>query len=169
MNPARRILKTPRSAITLFSRQIDIQTSQPLRNIAERRCLLNALQKFGEVATFLPDKGGDKSKISAIYETSEAASKAVDASPLTLLLPQHPPPTPSRVDTPARDVHVNANVTCAINPATYDHEKQIDRNPWNNIHTGYAWDGNNPVIKDDTRIQDVIAAGARELYAILGE
>jgi hypothetical protein len=54
MNSARRILKTPRSTINALTRQIDIQTSQPLRNIAERRCLLNALQKFGEVATFLP-------------------------------------------------------------------------------------------------------------------
>lgn len=54
MNSALRILKNPRSTINALTRQIDIQTSQPLRNIAERRCLLNALQKFGEVATFLP-------------------------------------------------------------------------------------------------------------------
>jgi hypothetical protein len=56
MNSVRRILKTPRSTIKSLTRQIDIQTSQPLRNIAERRCLLDALQKFGEVTTFLPGK-----------------------------------------------------------------------------------------------------------------
>lgn len=56
MNSARRIINTPRSTINFLTRQIDIQTSQPLRNIAERRCLLNALQKFGEVAAFLPGK-----------------------------------------------------------------------------------------------------------------
>lgn len=56
MNSARRIINTPRSTINFLTRKIDIQTSQPLRNIAERRCLLNALQKFGEVAAFLPGK-----------------------------------------------------------------------------------------------------------------
>jgi hypothetical protein len=55
MISARRIV-TSRSTINFLTRQIDIQTSQPLRNIAERRCLLNALQKFGEVATFLPGR-----------------------------------------------------------------------------------------------------------------
>lgn len=64
MNSARRILNNPRSTINALTRQIDIQTSQPLRNIAERRCLLNALQKFGEVATFLP-------KVSLSYENDE--------------------------------------------------------------------------------------------------
>lgn len=53
MNSARRILHSRLKTIDFCTRQIDIQTSQPLRNIAERRCLLNALQKFGEVATFI--------------------------------------------------------------------------------------------------------------------
>lgn len=53
MNSARRILHSRLKTIDFCTRQIDIQTSQPLHNIAERRCLLNALQKFGEVATFI--------------------------------------------------------------------------------------------------------------------
>jgi hypothetical protein len=60
---------------------------------------------------------------------------------------------------------VDINVTCAINPAitaitTTENEERICKNPWNNLHTGYTWDKNNPAIKNDTRIQDVIAAGA---------
>jgi hypothetical protein len=66
MNSARRILNNPRPTINALTHQIDIQTSQPLRNIAERRCLLNALQKFGEVTTFLP-------KVSLSYQIDEQA------------------------------------------------------------------------------------------------
>lgn len=54
--PTRHLLKPARSALSFLARQIDIQTSQQLRNVTERRCLLNALQKFGEVATFLPGR-----------------------------------------------------------------------------------------------------------------
>lgn len=37
---------------TLASRQIAITTSRPLRKIADRRIVLGALQKYGEVVTF---------------------------------------------------------------------------------------------------------------------
>lgn len=52
--PARRIFEATRTASNLLSRQIDIQSNLPLRTIAERRRLVDALQKYGEVATFLP-------------------------------------------------------------------------------------------------------------------
>lgn len=106
----------------------------------------------------------DISKLTAIYETPEAASKAVDASPLTVLLS----PPPAHTDTPVHghEPIADANVTCAINAATNSpnaneqNEAQIRRNPWNNSHTGYTWDKNDPVIRNDTRIADIIAAGA---------
>jgi hypothetical protein len=82
---------------------------------------------------------------------------------LTILLPHTPPSTPSRADIPAYEHAVNHNVTCAIHPdtsTTTEHEERISKNPWNNNHTGYSWDKNHPAIKNDTRIQDVIAAGA---------
>lgn len=41
---------------TLASRQIDITTSRRLRTIADRRLVLGALQKYGEVVTFRPVK-----------------------------------------------------------------------------------------------------------------
>ncbi|EED16816.1 conserved hypothetical protein [Talaromyces stipitatus ATCC 10500] len=167
-SPVRRIVQTPRATIKLLARQIDIKTSQPLRNIAERRCLLDALQKFGEVATFLPSKEGDKSNILAIYETSEAASKAVDASPLTISFPTSP--IPPRADYgPAHEHPVNVNVTCDIHTSIgtqSEHEERIGGNPWNNDHMGYSYDKNHSAIKNDARIDDVIAAGApRRVFA----
>lgn len=187
MNPARRILQSR-------LKTIDIQTSQPLRNIAERRCVLNALQKFGEVATFISGivsvalhglemgiklsaawlvcQDDDKSKLAAIYETPEAASKAVEASPLTVLLPPHPPSSthPIRGDIPAHRYEHEHVVNVNINPNTTttmaDHEERISKSPCNNNHTGYTWDKNDPAIKNDMRIADIIAAGApREVFA----
>lgn len=112
----------------------------------------------------------DSSKLTAIYETPEAASKAVDASPLTVLISPHPTTSTPPLLADNSPVHghepiVDIKVTCAINPATTslnanENEARIRKNPWNNSHTGYTWDKNDPAIRNDTRRADVIAAGA---------
>lgn len=55
---------------------------------------------------------------------------------------------------------VNVNINSNTTTTTTDHEERISKNPWNNFHTGYTWDKDDPTIKNDTRIQDVITAGA---------
>lgn len=55
---------------------------------------------------------------------------------------------------------VNVSINPSTSTGTTDHEERISKNPWNNSHTGYTWDKLDPAIKNDTRIQDVIAAGA---------
>lgn len=48
--------------------RIAIRTSQPLQKLAERRCLLTALQRFGEVASFTAVTVGSSALISRSSE-----------------------------------------------------------------------------------------------------
>ncbi|KAH8700567.1 hypothetical protein BGW36DRAFT_405794 [Talaromyces proteolyticus] len=152
---------------SVVSRQIDIQTSRPLRNIADGRTVLSALQKFGEVVTFKRIQQIDKdnkieksdrkrNRILAIFDTPEAARKAINASPLTIdLLPGKTAAALVTSDHNSSETPMYAQrrtIQCEISTSKVDHKNEvIRRNPYYE-----SWSLN----RQDRRVKDIIAADA---------
>ncbi|KAJ6037259.1 hypothetical protein N7540_001538 [Penicillium herquei] len=86
---------TPAAARLIAAKQVHIQMVPTPKKLQESRQILAALQKFGEVTTFRnlkydianTNKNQNRS-IVAIFESADAAQRAIASSPLTITLDQ---------------------------------------------------------------------------------
>ncbi|KAI1958150.1 hypothetical protein LOZ58_005265 [Ophidiomyces ophidiicola] len=137
---------------TLSQRQIYVMMVPAPRNLRQSRTVLKNLQKFGEVVTFLNLKYDYRPKAQntgcsafAIFKTAQAATDAVNASPIYVDIPESPispdksPPTPSfpefqHVETTDRKIQ------CTINFSEHDHNAIIRQNPYHQqFHLSKTW------------------------------
>ncbi|KAJ5712917.1 uncharacterized protein N7483_010098 [Penicillium malachiteum] len=86
---------TPSAARLLASKQVHIQMAPTPKKLQESRQILAALQKFGEVTTFRNLKydianttTNQHRPIIAIFESADAAQRAIASSPLIITLDQ---------------------------------------------------------------------------------
>ncbi|GAD92823.1 hypothetical protein NFIA_019950 [Paecilomyces variotii No. 5] len=131
-------------------KQVHIQTTPAPRNLTESKLILAALQKFGEVATFRNLKYDttntsvnlDRATL-AIFDTSDAATRAIEASPLKIEIPPSPrssPPGKSALDPwtkTSQDSSSNPTprrIICKIDYSRHSHESAVLRNPY---HSAY--------------------------------
>ncbi|KAJ5206729.1 hypothetical protein N7491_002641 [Penicillium cf. griseofulvum] len=136
-------------------------TGYPMpKNLSESRLLLHALQKFGEVLTYRNLKydttntsPNPNRPIVAIFETSDAADRAIAASPITIPLPtstststskSHPSPSLPFTSTTNQTPRPRS-LTLEIQPSRHNHASALKRSPF---YSTYNLFKNNPVYED---------------------
>ncbi|KAJ5654579.1 hypothetical protein N7490_001582 [Penicillium lividum] len=179
--------------------QVHIQMIPSPRKIADTRQILSALQKFGEVTTFRNLKVIDSATratqkpqltstqydisndspnkhrpILAIFDSPDAAQRAIASSPMTITLDTPTQPTPISISTstsaPKSDSDSNSKspssseptkeykthdpifdniapgtIKCIIEPSSHNHESALWRNPY---HGMFIVNENDPIYKD---------------------
>ncbi|OQE38983.1 hypothetical protein PENCOP_c007G05313 [Penicillium coprophilum] len=137
-------------------------TGYPMpKNLAESKLLLGALQKFGDVLTYRNLKydttntsPNPNRPIVAIFDTADAADRAIAASPITIPLPTSTStsaskshPTTSITFTPDTDQNTNSprSLTFEIQHSRHNHASALKRSPF---YSTYNLFKNNPVYED---------------------
>ncbi|KAJ5636753.1 uncharacterized protein N7484_010066 [Penicillium longicatenatum] len=156
-------MTSPAALGRLASTQVHIQMIPSPRKIGETRQILAALQKFGEVTTFrnlkydLSNKSTNKHRpIVAIFESPDAAQRAIASSPMTVTLdststsqssdPKTSSPTKQyKTHDPIFDDVATGTIKCIIEPSRHKHENAIRRNHY--FSTFYP-DTEDPIYKD---------------------
>ncbi|ODM24007.1 hypothetical protein SI65_01597 [Aspergillus cristatus] len=158
------------SPLSRLAAQAVYITTDPIpRSLTESKQVLAALQKFGEVVTFRnlwrdSSKQYDAKNSSpaharhtvAIFETRDAASRAIAASPLTIPLPPakanvnkttttNIPASNSPFSTPEQSRPRFLN--CRIQKSHHNHESAVKRNPY---HSYFEVD------RDTTQYRDLV-------------
>ncbi|KAJ5326557.1 uncharacterized protein N7506_009659 [Penicillium brevicompactum] len=147
--PQATVQHSPAMASTLarIAAQVHITANPSPRNIAESRQILSALQKFGEVITYrnLKYDTSNTSTLSnrpivAIFETADAANRAIASSPITISLPT---PPHSKPNTPSpSEPH---SITFEIQESRHNHASALKRSPF---YSTYNLFKNNPIYED---------------------
>ncbi|KAJ5823983.1 hypothetical protein N7447_006323 [Penicillium robsamsonii] len=145
--------------LTRMTAQVHI-TGYPMpKNLAESKLLLGALQKFGEVLTYRNLKydttntsPNPNRPIVAIFETADAADRAIAASPITIPLPT---PTSASKSYPSTSIPFTSttnspsNTPCSlifeIQHSRHNHASALKRSPF---YSTYNLFKNNPVYED---------------------
>ncbi|KGO43270.1 hypothetical protein PEXP_029000 [Penicillium expansum] len=138
-------------------------TGYPMpKNLSESKLLLAALQKFGEVLTYRNLKYDTTNTslnpnrpIVAIFETADAADRAIAASPITIPLPTSPSTSTSTsksrpsISTPFTSVNSPSNtprsLTLEIQHSRHNHASALKRSPF---YSTYNLFKNNPIYED---------------------
>ncbi|KAJ5788647.1 hypothetical protein N7457_003637 [Penicillium paradoxum] len=118
------------------------------KNLAESKLLLSALQKFGEVITYrnlkydtTNNSPSTNRPIVAIFETADAAERAIAASPITI-----PLPTPSKSQTTSTSSSdTPRSLMFEIQSSRHNHASALKRSPF---YSTYNLFKNNPVYED---------------------
>ncbi|WEW58294.1 hypothetical protein PRK78_003762 [Emydomyces testavorans] len=136
---------------TVTKRQVHITMVPAPRNIAQSRTVLKSLQQFGEVATFWNLKYDYRPKAQntgrgalAIFETTHAATNAVNASPLAVPIPESciSPDEPFPTASTSESEHTSSKptITCTINFSEHDPNVSIRQNPYHRqFHLSKTW------------------------------
>ncbi|KAJ5084812.1 NAD(P)H-dependent D-xylose reductase xyl1 [Penicillium alfredii] len=161
-------MSSPSVLARLASGQVHITTSPVPRSLGESKLVLAALQKFGDVITFrnlkptldrarpiyphilthvetqydtTNDSKNDNRSIVAIFESTDAAQRAIAASPLTVDLPQDSSSSVlSKTNAPSE-------LTCTIQASYHNHERAMRRSPFYSTYNIFK---NNAVYEDLT-------------------
>ncbi|KAJ5374176.1 hypothetical protein N7517_006182 [Penicillium concentricum] len=137
-------------------------TGYPMpKNLAESKLLLGALQKFGEVLTYRNLKydttntsPNPNRPIVAIFETADAADRAIAASPITIPVPtstststskSHPSTSIPFTSTANSPSNTRRSLSFEIQPSRHNHASALKRSPF---YTTYNLFKNNPVYED---------------------
>ncbi|KAJ6125392.1 hypothetical protein N7471_012709 [Penicillium samsonianum] len=131
------------------------------KNLSESKLLLAALQKFGEVITYRNLKydttntsPNPNRPIVAIFETADAADRAIAASPITIPLPTSPStstskhhpsssiPFTSTTNTPS---NTPGSLIFEIQHSRHNHASALKRSPF---YSTYNLFKNNPIYED---------------------
>ncbi|CAG8242887.1 unnamed protein product [Penicillium olsonii] len=135
--------------IARLAAQVHITASPSPKNLAESRLILGALQKFGEVLTYRNLKYDTSNtsthpnrSIVAIFETADAASRAIASSPITIGLPAGPSAY-SAYNTPVSSEP--SSLTFEIQSSRHNHASALKRSPF---YSTYNLFKNNPVYED---------------------
>ncbi|KAJ6102001.1 hypothetical protein N7486_004428 [Penicillium sp. IBT 16267x] len=159
-------MTSPAALGRLASTQAHIQMIPSPRKIGETRQILAALQKFGEVTTFrnlkydLSNKSPNKHRpIVAIFESPDAAQRAIASSPMTVTLDSTSStstsqPSDPKTSSPTKQYKTHdpifeniapGTIKCIIEPSRHNHENAIRRNHY--FSTFYP-DKEDPIYKD---------------------
>ncbi|KAJ5719124.1 hypothetical protein N7493_007579 [Penicillium malachiteum] len=173
---------TPAAAKLIASKQVHIQMIPTAKKLQESRQILAALQKFGEVTTFrnlkydLANKNTNQHRaIVAIFESADAAQRAIASSPLIITLDQDTKTTEvthtstkssiPRSSNPSEEISSDANpdnegltkheilfkdvkpgtIKCIIEASRHNHQSNMRRNPW---YAAYEPNKEDPIYKD---------------------
>ncbi|KAJ5363894.1 uncharacterized protein N7496_009607 [Penicillium cataractarum] len=143
------------STLTRLSSQIHISPNPPPKTLAESRQIFAALQGFGEIISFrnlkydIRNDTDRERPLIAMFDSSEAAERAIAASPLTITLPTPTPPafTPnpfassssSSTLSPSPSTSTSTptppTITCTLNPSRHNYERSTRRNPFYSMFT----------------------------------
>ncbi|OQE11932.1 hypothetical protein PENFLA_c069G06922 [Penicillium flavigenum] len=133
------------------------------RNLSESKLVLAALQKFGEVITYRNLKydttntsPNPNRPIVAIFETADAADRAIAASPITIPLPtstststytskSHPSTSIPFISTTNLPSDTPRSLTLEIQHSRHNHASALKRSPF---YSTYNLFKNNPVYED---------------------
>ncbi|KAJ6190819.1 hypothetical protein N7519_000840 [Penicillium mononematosum] len=133
------------------------------RNLSESKLVLAALQKFGEVITYRNLKydttntsPNPNRPIVAIFETADAADRAIAASPITIPLPtstststytskSHPSTSIPFTSTTNPPSDTPRSLTLEIQHSRHNHASALKRSPF---YSTYNLFKNNPIYED---------------------
>ncbi|CAG7935010.1 unnamed protein product [Penicillium nalgiovense] len=129
------------------------------KNLSESKLVLAALQKFGEVITYRNLKydttntsPNPNRPIVAIFETADAADRAIAASPITIPLPtststskSHPSTSIPFTSTTNAPSDTSRSLTLEIQHSRHNHASALKRSPF---YSTYNLFKNNPVYED---------------------
>ncbi|KAJ5444365.1 uncharacterized protein N7458_008237 [Penicillium daleae] len=151
------------NTLTRLSSQIHISANPPPRNLAESKQIFAALQGFGEIISFrnlkydIHNNTDRERPLLAMFDSSDAAERAIAASPLTITLPEptapvftknpfaststssssDPSPSPSPSDSPSTTSSSSSSnpttITCTLSPSRHNYERATRRNPFYNM------------------------------------
>ncbi|KAJ6005341.1 hypothetical protein N7451_003285 [Penicillium sp. IBT 35674x] len=154
-------MTSPAALGRLASTSVHIQMVPSPRKISETRQILAALQKFGEVTTFrnlkydLSNKSTNKHRpIIAIFESSDAAQRAIASSPLTVTLDTSSTSQSSDSKLPTKqyknhdpifDNIAAGTIKCTIESSRHNHGNAIRRNQY---FSAFYPDKEDPIYKD---------------------
>ncbi|KAJ5911781.1 uncharacterized protein N7473_001084 [Penicillium subrubescens] len=144
--------KPPLTILTRLTSQVHISATPPPRSLAESKQIFAALQGFGEIISFRNlkyDIRNDTERerpLIAMFDTSDAAERAIAASPLTITLPTPTPPafspnpfasstspTSSPTLSPLSSSSTPQTITCTLSPSRHNYERSTRRNPFYNM------------------------------------
>ncbi|KAJ6129919.1 hypothetical protein N7512_002699 [Penicillium capsulatum] len=141
-------------ASRLTSAQVHIQTLPPLHGLGQSKQILAALQKFGEVHTFrnlqydvTNDSPRENRSIVAIFDSPDAAQRAIASSPITVTLaPTALPTTKAELATGSPSENgEEKTVQFTIEPSRHNHAASLKRNPF---YSTYNLFKSNPIFDD---------------------
>ncbi|KAJ5400946.1 hypothetical protein N7465_011435 [Penicillium sp. CMV-2018d] len=147
------------ATLARMSAQVHITGLPMPKNLSESKLILAALQKFGEVITYrnlkydtAKNAPNQNRPILAIFETSDAADRAIAASPITIPLPT-PTSTSSKyqpsISTPFTSTNPPSNtarsLTLEIQPSRHNHASAVTRNPFYSTYNLYK---DSPIYED---------------------
>ncbi|KAJ5170207.1 uncharacterized protein N7500_002990 [Penicillium coprophilum] len=129
-------------------------TGYPMpKNLAESKLLLGALQKFGDYDTTNTSPNPNR-PIVAIFDTADAADRAIAASPITIPLPtststsaskSHPTTSIPFTSTTNQTPDTPRSLTFEIQHSRHNHASALKRSPF---YSTYNLFKNNPVYED---------------------
>ncbi|CAG7981060.1 unnamed protein product [Penicillium nalgiovense] len=139
--------------------QVHITGLSMPKNLSESKLVLAALQKFGEVITYRNLKydttntsPNPNRPIVAIFETADAADRAIAASPITIPLPtststskSHPSTSIPFTSTTNAPSDTSRSLTLEIQHSRHNHASALKRSPF---YSTYNLFKNNPVYED---------------------
>ncbi|KAJ5187717.1 hypothetical protein N7449_010711 [Penicillium cf. viridicatum] len=147
-------------SLARMTAQVHITGLPMPKNLSESKLLLAALQKFGEVITYRNLKydttntsPNSNRPIVAIFETSDAADRAIAASPITIPLPTSTSTYTSKYQPPISTPFTSTNplsnsprsLTLEIQPSRHNHASALKRSPF---YSTYNLFKNNPIYED---------------------
>ncbi|OOQ84459.1 hypothetical protein PEBR_30132 [Penicillium brasilianum] len=150
------------STLTRLSAQVHISPNPAPKTLAESRQIFAALQGFGEIVSFrnlkydIRNDTDRERPLIAMFDSSEAAERAIAASPVTITLPTPTPPaftpnpfaslsssssTPSSMPPPSTPTSTSTStptpptITCTLSPSRHNYERSTRRNPFYSMFT----------------------------------
>ncbi|KAJ5679144.1 hypothetical protein N7462_007388 [Penicillium macrosclerotiorum] len=145
------------SVLSRLSSQVCITTSPSPQNLGQCKQILAALQKYGEVYDICNTNQRPERPILAIFETQDAAERAIAASPITIPLTlsqpvpaanpfaaQHSSSSSSSSSSSVAPATPSA-LTCTIESSRHNHSRGLRRNPF---YGSFAMDRTDPVFND---------------------
>ncbi|KGO67087.1 hypothetical protein PITC_019930 [Penicillium italicum] len=147
-------------SIARMTGQVHITGFPMPKNLSESRLLLAALQKFGEVLTYRNLKYDTTNTslnpnrpIVAIFETADAADRAIAASPITIPLPTSSststsksyPSTSTAFTSTNQSSNTPRSLTLEIQHSRHNHASALKRSPF---YSTYNLFKNNPIYED---------------------
>ncbi|KAJ5142677.1 uncharacterized protein N7515_001464 [Penicillium bovifimosum] len=146
---------TSPATLARIAAQVHITGTLMPKNLTESRLLLSTLQKFGEVITYrnlkydtTNNSPNPNRPILAIFETADAAERAITASPITIPVP---PSTPSSSPSlPTSKLSSNStskprSLVIDIQPSRHNHASALKRSPF---YSTYNLFKDNPIYAD---------------------
>ncbi|KAF9247437.1 hypothetical protein DTO006G1_3395 [Penicillium roqueforti] len=139
--------------------QVHITAFPMPKNLSESKLVLAALQKFGEVITYRNLKydttntsPNPNRPIVAIFETADAADRAIAASPITIPLPTSTSPSKSQsstsipfTSTTKPPLNTRRSLIFEIQHSRHNHASALKRSPF---YSTYNLFKNNPIYED---------------------